>query len=197
MNENKLQGLWELDRIANYEAFHEALGQDSGFLSLLEVYAYPFALERSQLYRIEQCGAEIALSVNYLRTWLVAQAEIEEYKDSAIRQSTEMSGRKMSQRHSQIDSRFSAVGSSNVETFGDIKEKKNSFIAPDYDSFQQEDVRLTEEGKFEPKRESYDSPLKRALPRGEEVNQDGDLRASVLKPKFKLHSRSSKKLKAG
>ena len=78
VNENKLQGLWELDRIANYEAFHEALGQDSGFLSLLEVYAYPFVLERSQLYRIEQCGAEIALSVNYLRTWLVAQAEIEE-----------------------------------------------------------------------------------------------------------------------
>jgi len=78
VNENKLQGLWELDRIANYEAFHEALGQDSGFLSLLEVYAYPFVLERSQLYRIEQCGTEIALSVNYLRTWLVAQAEIEE-----------------------------------------------------------------------------------------------------------------------
>ena len=78
VNENKLQGLWELDRIANYEAFHEGLGQDNGFLSLLEVYAYPFVLERSQLYRIEQCGAEIALSVNYLRTWLVAQAEIEE-----------------------------------------------------------------------------------------------------------------------
>ena len=78
VTENKLQGLWELDRIANYEAFHEALGQDSGFLSLLEVYAYPFVLERSQLYRIEQCGVDIALSVNYLRTWLVAQAEIEE-----------------------------------------------------------------------------------------------------------------------
>ena len=78
VNENKLQGLWELDRVANYEAFHEALGQDSGFLSLFELYAYPFVLERSQLYRIEQCGAEIALSVNYLRTWLVAQAEIEE-----------------------------------------------------------------------------------------------------------------------
>ena len=78
VNENKLQGLWELDRIANYEAFHEALGQDSDFLSILEVYAYPFVLERSQLYRIEQSGAEIALSVNYLRTWLVAQAEIEE-----------------------------------------------------------------------------------------------------------------------
>lgn len=78
VNENKLQGLWELDRVANYEAFHEALGQDSGFLSLLELYAYPFVLERSQLYRIEQCGSEIALSVNYLRTWLVAQAEIEE-----------------------------------------------------------------------------------------------------------------------
>jgi hypothetical protein len=69
VSENKLQGLWELDRVDNYEAFHEALGQDS---------AYPFVLERSQLYRIEQCGAEIALSVNYLRTWLVAQAEIEE-----------------------------------------------------------------------------------------------------------------------
>ena len=78
VSENKLQGLWELDRVENYEAFHEALGQDSGFLSLLEVYAYPFVLERSQLYRMEQWGAEIALSVNYLRTWLVAQAEIEE-----------------------------------------------------------------------------------------------------------------------
>ena len=77
-SENKLQGLWELNRIDNYEAFYEALGQDSGFLSLLEVYAYPFVLERSQLYRIEQCETEIALSVNYLRTWLIAQAEIEE-----------------------------------------------------------------------------------------------------------------------
>ena len=76
--ENKLQGLWELDRINNYEAFHEALDQDSGFLSFLEVYAYPFILERSQLYRIEQCGAQVALSLNYLRTWLVATAEIEE-----------------------------------------------------------------------------------------------------------------------
>ncbi|GIS22465.1 MAG: hypothetical protein CM15mP123_03670 [Gammaproteobacteria bacterium] len=33
--ENKFQGLWELDRIDNYEAFHEALGQDSGFLSFI------------------------------------------------------------------------------------------------------------------------------------------------------------------
>ena len=76
--ENKLQGLWELDRINNYEAFHEALDQDSGFLSFLEVYIYPFILERSQLYRIEQCGNQVALSLNYLRTWLVATAEIEE-----------------------------------------------------------------------------------------------------------------------
>ena len=76
--ENKLQGLWELDRINNYEAFHDALDQDSGFLSFLEVYAYPLILERSQLYRIEQCGAQVALSLNYLRTWLVATAEIEE-----------------------------------------------------------------------------------------------------------------------
>lgn len=35
-------------------------------------------MERSQLYRIEQCGSNIALTVNYLRTWLVATAEIEE-----------------------------------------------------------------------------------------------------------------------
>jgi hypothetical protein len=76
--ENKLQGLWELDRINNYEAFHKALDEDSGFLSFLEVYGYPFILERSQLYRIEQCGAQVALSLNYLRTWLVATAEIEE-----------------------------------------------------------------------------------------------------------------------
>lgn len=75
--ENKLQGLWELDRINNYEAFHVALDQDSGILSFLEIYIYPFILERSQLYRIEQCGAQVALSLNYLRTWLIATAEIE------------------------------------------------------------------------------------------------------------------------
>tara|TARA_B100001109_G_scaffold150779_1_gene122585 strand:- start:1439 stop:2119 length:681 start_codon:yes stop_codon:yes gene_type:complete len=78
VTETKLQGLWELDRIDNYEAFHEALSEDSGFLSYVEVLAYPLVLERSQLYRIEQCGSKIALSVNYLRTWLVATAEIEE-----------------------------------------------------------------------------------------------------------------------
>ena len=76
--ENKLQGLWELDRIDNYEAFHEGLESNSGLLSYLETFAYPFVLERSQLYRIEQCGTEIALTVNYLRTWLMATAEIEE-----------------------------------------------------------------------------------------------------------------------
>lgn len=76
--ENKLLGLWELDRVDNYEAFHEALADNSGFLSHLEIFAYPFVLERSQLYRIEQCGSNIALTVNYLRTWLVATAEIEE-----------------------------------------------------------------------------------------------------------------------
>lgn len=76
--ENKLQGLWELDRIDNYEAFHEGLESNSGFLSYLETSAYPFILARSQLYRIEQCGTEIALTANYLRTWLVATAEIDE-----------------------------------------------------------------------------------------------------------------------
>ena len=78
VTETKLLGLWELDRIDNYEAFHEALAEDSGLLSYLEVLAYPFVLERSQLYRIEQCGSNIALSVNYLKTWVVATAEIEE-----------------------------------------------------------------------------------------------------------------------
>lgn len=76
--ETKLQGLWELDRIDNYEAFHEALEENSGILGFIEVLAYPLVLERSQLYRIEQCGSNIALTVNYLRTWLVATAEIEE-----------------------------------------------------------------------------------------------------------------------
>jgi hypothetical protein len=76
--ETKLQGLWELDRIDNYEAFHEVLGENSGFLGFIEILAYPLVLERSQLYRIEQCGSNIALTVNYLRTWLVATAEIEE-----------------------------------------------------------------------------------------------------------------------
>ena len=78
ITENNLQGLWELDRVNNYEAFHEALEENSGFLNYLEVIMYPFVLERSQLYRIEQCGSDIALTVNYLRTWLVATAEIEE-----------------------------------------------------------------------------------------------------------------------
>ncbi len=68
--ENKLQGLWELDRINNYEAFHSASNNSGdGLLSGLEVIAYPMILERSQLYRIEQCGDEIALTVNYLRAW--------------------------------------------------------------------------------------------------------------------------------
>ena len=76
--ENKLQGLWELDRINNYEAFHSASNNaEGGFLSKLEVVAYPMILERSQLYRIEQCGDEIALTVNYLRAWLIASAEVE------------------------------------------------------------------------------------------------------------------------
>lgn len=76
--ENKLQGLWELDRINNYEAFHSASNNsEDGFLSKLEVVAYPMILERSQLYRIEQCGEEIALTVNYLRAWLIASAEVE------------------------------------------------------------------------------------------------------------------------
>ena len=78
VEENKLQGLWELDRINNYEAFHEATSLKTGFLGFLEVNTYPFLLERSQLYRIEKCGAEVALAVNYLRTWLVAEAVIEE-----------------------------------------------------------------------------------------------------------------------
>lgn len=76
--ENKLQGLWELDRIDNYEAFHSASNNtEGGFLSKFEVFSYPLILERSQLYRIEQCGDEIALTVNYLRTWLIASAEVE------------------------------------------------------------------------------------------------------------------------
>ena len=78
MVENKLHGLWELDRIDNYEAFHSASNNiEGGFLSKLEVLAYPLILERSQLYRIEQCGDEIALTVNYLRAWLIASAEVE------------------------------------------------------------------------------------------------------------------------
>ena len=54
VTENKLQGLWELDRIYNYEAFHEGLESNSGILSYLEISVYPFILARSQLYRIEQ-----------------------------------------------------------------------------------------------------------------------------------------------
>ena len=82
MVENKLHGLWELDRIDNYEAFHSASNNiEGGFLSKLEVLIYPLILERSQLYRIEQCGDEIALTVNYLRAWLIASAEVEKPKE--------------------------------------------------------------------------------------------------------------------
>ena len=78
VNENKLQGLWELDRINNYEAFNQALAEESGFMTTLQGYIYPFVLERSQLYRIEQCGTEVALTVNDLREWIVAKGTIEE-----------------------------------------------------------------------------------------------------------------------
>ena len=74
---NNLQGLWELNRIDNYEAFHVATSSETGFLKFIEVSALPIALENSQLYRIGQCGKEIALSLNNLRSWIVATAEIE------------------------------------------------------------------------------------------------------------------------
>ena len=77
IEENNLQGLWELNRIDNYEAFHVATSSETGFLKFIEVSALPIALENSQLYRIEQCGKEIALSLNNLRSWIVATAEIE------------------------------------------------------------------------------------------------------------------------
>ena len=74
--ETKLQGLWELNRIDNYEAFHVATSSETGFFKFIEVSTLPIALENSQLYRIEQCGKEIALSLNNLRSWIVATAEI-------------------------------------------------------------------------------------------------------------------------
>ena len=77
IEENNLQGLWELNRIDNFEAFHVATSSETGFLKFIEVSALPIALENSQLYRIEQCGKEIALSFNNLRSWIVATAEIE------------------------------------------------------------------------------------------------------------------------
>ena len=77
IEENNLQGLWELNRIDNYEAFHVATSSETGFLKFIEVSALPIALENSQLYRIEQCGKEIALSLNNLRSWIIATAEIE------------------------------------------------------------------------------------------------------------------------
>ena len=77
IEENNLQGLWELNRIDNFEAFHVATSSETGFLKFIEVSAIPIALENSQLYRIEQCGKEIALSLNNLRSWIVATAEIE------------------------------------------------------------------------------------------------------------------------
>ncbi len=78
VTESKLQGLWELNRIDNYEAFYKATQeQNSAVLNTLKIYLYPFLLERSQLYRVEQCGRKMALTVNYLRSWLIATAEIE------------------------------------------------------------------------------------------------------------------------
>ena len=78
-SETKLLGLWELDRINNYEALQEGLtASDSAILNFLTVRAYPFLLERSQLYRIEQCGNQFALTVNFFRAWLVTSAEVEE-----------------------------------------------------------------------------------------------------------------------
>ena len=77
IEENNLQGLWELNRIDNFEAFHVATSSETGFLKFIEVSALPIALKNSQLYRIEQCGKEIALSLNNLRSWIVATAEIE------------------------------------------------------------------------------------------------------------------------
>ena len=77
IEENNLQGLWELNRIDNFEAFHVATSSETGFLKFIEVSALPIALENSQLYRIEQCGKEIALSLNNLLSWIVATAEIE------------------------------------------------------------------------------------------------------------------------
>ena len=77
IEENNLQGLWELNRIDNFEAFHVATSSETGFLKFIEVSELPIALENSQLYRIEQCGKEIALSLNNLRSWIVATAEIE------------------------------------------------------------------------------------------------------------------------
>ena len=74
---NNLQGLWELNRIDNFEAFHVATSSETGFLKFIEISLLPIVLENSQLYRIEQCGKEIALSLNNLRSWIVATAEIE------------------------------------------------------------------------------------------------------------------------
>ena len=72
---NNLQGLWELNRIDNFEAFHVATSSETGFLKFIEISTLPIALENSQLYRIEQCGKEIALSLNNLRSWIVATAK--------------------------------------------------------------------------------------------------------------------------
>ena len=77
IEENNLQGLWELNRIDNFEAFHVATSSETGFLKFIEISTLPIVLENSQLYRIELCGKEVALSLNNLRSWIVATAEIE------------------------------------------------------------------------------------------------------------------------
>ena len=66
-----------MNRIDNFEAFHVATSSETGFLKFIEISMLPIVLENSQLYRIEQCGKEIALSLNNLRSWIVATAEIE------------------------------------------------------------------------------------------------------------------------
>ena len=48
IEENNLQGLWELNRIDNFEAFHVATSSETGFLKFIEVSALPIALKNSQ-----------------------------------------------------------------------------------------------------------------------------------------------------
>ena len=75
---DKLSGLWELNRIDNFEALYEKseMSQNEPFKTLANTLV-PFVMERSQLYRIELCEYNAALSFNFFNEWYVMKAELD------------------------------------------------------------------------------------------------------------------------
>ena len=75
---DKLSGLWELNRLDNFEALYEKseMSQNEPFKTLANTLI-PFVMERSQLYRIELCEYNAALSFNFFNEWYVITAELD------------------------------------------------------------------------------------------------------------------------